>query len=90
MSGEVVILAVLVSPSLDAVEQYADQLDGKVIVDISNPVDTETFDGLRFEPRPRVAEEGAEGAKVVKAFNTTFAALVKVRSAVYRSTCSSR
>ena len=56
LSGVVVILAVWFPGSLDAVERYEDQLDGKVVVDISNPVDTETFDGLttpRTAPPPR-------------------------------------
>jgi 8-hydroxy-5-deazaflavin:NADPH oxidoreductase len=77
LSGEVVILAVWFPASLDALEQYGDQLDGKVVVDISNPVDTETFDGLTTPPDSSAAEEVAkkapDGAKVVKAFNTTFA-----------------
>jgi 8-hydroxy-5-deazaflavin:NADPH oxidoreductase len=77
LSGDVVVLAVWYPPSLDAVEQYGDQLDGKVVVDISNPVDTETFDGLVTPADSSAAEEVAKkapaGAKVVKAFNTTFA-----------------
>jgi predicted dinucleotide-binding enzyme len=32
-----------------AAEQYADQLAGKVVVDITNPVN-ETFDGLVVRP----------------------------------------
>ena len=60
-----------------AAERYADQLDGKVVVDISNPVNVETFDGLLTPADSSAAEELAEklssGAKVVKAFNTTFA-----------------
>jgi predicted dinucleotide-binding enzyme len=65
-----------VPSSLSAVEQYGNQLDGKVVVDIANPVDIETFDGLVTPPDSSAAEEIAKkapGAKVVKAFNTTFA-----------------
>lgn len=77
LSGDVVVLAVWYPSSLAAIEQYGDQLDGKVVIDISNPVDTETFDDLVTPPDSSAAEEVAKkapaGAKVVKAFNTTFA-----------------
>jgi NADPH-dependent F420 reductase len=76
-SGDVVVLAVWYPSSKDVLEQYGDQLDGKVIVDISNPVDTESFDGLVTPLDSSAAEELAkqapEGAKLVKGFNTTFA-----------------
>jgi predicted dinucleotide-binding enzyme len=54
-----------------------DGLSGKVVVDITNPVDWQTFDGLVTPPDSSAAEEiqaaAAEGARVVKAWNTTFA-----------------
>ncbi len=75
--GEVVVFAVYYPGIKDAVRQYADQLDGKVVVDITNPVDTQTWDKLATPPGVSSAEEvqqlGPEGAVVVKAFNTTFA-----------------
>ena len=55
--------------------RYGDQLDGKVVVDITNPVDPETFQPLDVAAGS-VAQEIAQkvpGAKVAKAFNTTFA-----------------
>jgi hypothetical protein len=58
-----------------AVEQYADQLAGKVVVDITNPVN-ETFDGLVVPPDGSATQELATiagDARMVKAFNTTFA-----------------
>ena len=71
------MLALWYGATQAAAEQYADQLDGKVVVDISNPVNVETFDGLVTPPDTSAAEELAKqlpsGAKVVKAFNTTFA-----------------
>lgn len=77
LSGDVVVLAVWYGGAQEAIEQYRDQLDGKVVVEISNPVDTESFDGLVTPPDSSAAEELAkqlpEGAKPVKAFNTTFA-----------------
>ena len=60
VSDEVVILAVWYPSSLEAARELGGELEGKVVVDISNPVN-QTFDGL------------AAGARVVKAFNTTFA-----------------
>jgi 8-hydroxy-5-deazaflavin:NADPH oxidoreductase len=75
--GEVVVLAVYYPGSKDAVRQYADQLAGKVVVDITNPVDTQTWDRLATAPGSSSAEETQqlvpEGTAVVKAFNTTFA-----------------
>jgi predicted dinucleotide-binding enzyme len=59
------------------VHQYGDRLAGKVVVDITNPVDPETWDRLATEPGRSSAEEVAElvpqATQVVKAFNTTFA-----------------
>ena len=74
--GEVVVLATWYPGSLEAVEQYRDQLAGKVVVDVSNPVDTSTFEGMATPPDTSAAEQVAdalpEGTSVVKAFNTTF------------------
>ena len=75
--GEVVVFAVYYPGIKDAVRQYADQLAGKVVVDITNPVDTQTWDRLATPPGASSAEETqqlvGEGTAVVKAFNTTFA-----------------
>jgi 8-hydroxy-5-deazaflavin:NADPH oxidoreductase len=74
--GEIVVFAVYYPGIKDAVRQYADQLAGKVVVDITNPVDTETWDRLATPAGKSSAEEVAElvpaGTQVVKAFNTTF------------------
>jgi 8-hydroxy-5-deazaflavin:NADPH oxidoreductase len=75
IADEVVVLAVYFPDATEAVEQYADALSGKVLVDITNPVN-ETMDGLVTPPDGSAAQELAEraqGARVVKAFNTTFA-----------------
>jgi NADPH-dependent F420 reductase len=75
--GDVVVLAVYYPGIKDAVREYADQLASKVVVDITNPVNTETWDDLATPPGTSSAEEvqalAPEGARVVKAFNTTFA-----------------
>jgi len=77
LSGEVVVFAVYYPGIKEAVRQYADQLAGKVVVDITNPVDTETWDSLVTPPGSSSAEEVQAlvpaGTPVVKAFNTTFA-----------------
>lgn len=75
--GEVVVFALYYPGIKDAVRQYADHLAGKVVVDITNPVNTETWDRLATPPGSSSAEEVAQlvpqGTAVVKAFNTTFA-----------------
>jgi NADPH-dependent F420 reductase len=77
LSGEIVVLAVPYPAASPLVTQYGDQLDGKIIIDITNPVDFATFDGLVTPTDSSAAEEIAKaapaGASVVKAFNTTFA-----------------
>jgi predicted dinucleotide-binding enzyme len=75
IGGEVVVLAVYYPDARGAVEQYAEQLAGKVVVDITNPVN-ETFDGLVVPPDGSATNELASlapRARFVKAFNTTFA-----------------
>jgi NADPH-dependent F420 reductase len=77
IGGDVVVLALYYAPELEAVEQYRNQLAGKVVVDISNPVEVESFDRLVTPPDSSAAEEIAKlvptGTPVVKAFHTTFA-----------------
>ena len=75
-TGEVVALAVWYPVSLDVARQYADQLEGKVVVDITNPIDTDAFEPLTLDAGSAAQELDAatpESVKVVKAFNTTFA-----------------
>jgi len=75
LRGEVVILAVYYPGSLELARELGDSLAGKVVVDISNPLN-QTFDGLSTPPGTSAAEEVAAiapaGTRVVKAFNTTF------------------
>jgi NADPH-dependent F420 reductase len=77
IGGDVVVFALYYPGLLDAIEQYRDRLAGKVVVDICNPIDVETWDRLATPPDRSAAEEVAErlpeGTPVVKAFNTTFA-----------------
>ena len=74
--GDVVILAVWYGTNIDLAKQLGARLAGKVVVDIANPLNA-TFDGLATAPDSSSAEDVAKaiasGAKVVKAFNTTYA-----------------
>lgn len=75
IADDVVVLAVYYPDAQAAVGQYGDGLSGKVVIDITNPVN-ESFDGLVTPPDGSAAQElarSAPGARVVKAFNTTFA-----------------
>jgi len=75
IAGDVVVLAVYYQDAQAAVEGYGDELSGKVVVDITNPVN-ESFDGLVTPPDSSAAQElasAASGARIIKAFNTTFA-----------------
>ena len=75
IAGDVVVLAVWYPVTSEVVQRYRDQLDGKVVVDISNPVDVEAFEPISPEAGSGAQEvaAAAPGARVVKAFNTTFA-----------------
>jgi predicted dinucleotide-binding enzyme len=78
LDGDVVVLAVYYPDARGAVERYGDQLSGKVVVDITNPVN-DSFDGLVVPPDSSATEELARlapDAQWVKAFNTTFAGTV--------------
>jgi hypothetical protein len=76
IDGDVVVLAVPYAAAAPVVQQYGDQLAGKILVDITNPVDFSTMSPA-VAPGTSGAEEIAKvapvGATVVKSFNTTFA-----------------
>jgi 8-hydroxy-5-deazaflavin:NADPH oxidoreductase len=76
VTGDIVVLAVP-HPAVSAViAERGAGLDGKVVVDITNPLDFETFDSLTVPADGSAAEEIASalpGARVLKAFNTNFA-----------------
>jgi predicted dinucleotide-binding enzyme len=73
--GDVVVFAIPYGAIDDVLAQYGDQLSGKTVVDITNPVDFSSFSPLSVEAGSAAAEiaQKAPGANVVKAFNTTFA-----------------
>lgn len=77
LSGDIVVLALPYPAVSDVISAYRAQLDGKVIVDITNPLDFSTFDSLVVPADSSAAQLIAAelpNASVLKAFNTTFAA----------------
>jgi len=75
-AADIVVLAVPFEAAKQLAASYGTRLSGKVLVDISNPVDA-SLDSLVVAPGTSAAEQIAEAAgpraRVVKAFNTTFA-----------------
>jgi NADPH-dependent F420 reductase len=74
--GDVVVFAVWYGTNIELAKQLGTKLAGKIVVDIANPLNS-SFDGLATAPDSSSAEDVARaiasGAKVVKAFNTTYA-----------------
>ena len=82
ITGDVVILAVPYPAVGDIIAMYGDQLAGKVVVDITNPLNFETFDSLVVPAGSSAAAEIAEklpNSTVLKAFNTNFAATLATK-----------
>ena len=77
LDGDVVVLAVPF-PAVDSIlAAYGSAFDGKVVIDITNPLNFETFDSLVVPAGSSAAAEiqaKLPGATVLKAFNTNFAA----------------
>ncbi|MDR8398167.1 NAD(P)-binding domain-containing protein [Paraburkholderia sp. USG1] len=74
-AGDIVILAVPYNGAAAVVAEYGKALDGKVIIDITNPISPDAT-GLVTPAGSSAAQEIARGAPVgahvVKAFNTLF------------------
>jgi predicted dinucleotide-binding enzyme len=49
IAGDVVVLAVWYAAVDDVLRRYGDQLAAKVVVDITNPIDVESFEPLALE-----------------------------------------
>jgi NADPH-dependent F420 reductase len=76
VTGDVVVLAVPYPAVADVIAQRGEQLAGKIVVDITNPLNFETFDSLVVPADSSAAAEIARAlpdSHVLKAFNTTFA-----------------
>ncbi len=78
-AGDIVIVALGYANVGPVVAQYGNALAGKVIVDICNPVNS-AGDGLAIPDGTSIAQNVARAApasaSVVKAFNTTFGAVL--------------
>jgi 8-hydroxy-5-deazaflavin:NADPH oxidoreductase len=74
-AGDIVILAVPYAVVLDVVQQYGEKLAGKLLVDLTNPVNSD-FTGFVTREDSFGAQEVVKAAPadaiVVKAFNTQF------------------
>ncbi|MGN6130807.1 MAG: NADPH-dependent F420 reductase [Nocardioidaceae bacterium] len=83
VTGDIVVLAVPYPALSDVIAQRGDQLAGKIVVDITNPLNFETFDSLVVPADSSAAAEIARAlpsSRVLKAFNTTFAGTLSAGS----------
>ena len=83
VNGDIVVLAVPYPALSEIAATYGDQLAGKVVVDITNPLNFETFDSLAVPADSSAAAELAAAlpdSQVLKAFNTNFAATLAAKS----------
>ena len=83
LTGDVVVLAVPYPAVQSLLAQRGDQLAGKIVVDITNPLNFETFDSLTVPADSSATAEIAAAlptSRVLKAFNTTFASTLSAGS----------
>lgn len=74
-AGDIVILAVPYAAVLDVVKQYGEELAGKLLVDITNPIKSDFTGFLTPEDSfgaQEIAKAAPANADIVKAFNTQF------------------
>ncbi len=77
IDAEVVVLAVPYAAIADIVDRHGSELAGKIVVDITNPIDFATFDRLVVpadSSAAAVVSDALPEARVIKAFNTNFGA----------------
>jgi 8-hydroxy-5-deazaflavin:NADPH oxidoreductase len=87
-AGDIVILAVPYASAAAVVSEYGDALDGKVIIDITNPIAPDSTGFVTPEGSSgaqEIAKAAPVGAHVVKAFNTLFAGVLSAGSAEGRA-----
>ncbi len=78
-AGDIVIVAILYAGAVDVVARYGDALDGKILVDITNPFNTEASGIVTTAGNSvsqQIAATAPEGAHVVKAFNSIFSGVI--------------
>ncbi len=77
VAGEIVVLAVPYPAVAEVLAARGESLAGRIVVDITNPLDFQTFDSLTVDADSSATAEIAAAlpdSRVLKAFNTTFAA----------------
>jgi predicted dinucleotide-binding enzyme len=83
-AGDIVVLAVPYASAAAVVSEYGDALDGKVIVDITNPITPDSQGFVTPEGSSgaqEIAKVAPAGTHVVKAFNTLFSNVLAAGSA---------
>jgi predicted dinucleotide-binding enzyme len=81
VTGDIVVLAVPYPAVGQVIAHRGAQLAGKIVVDITNPLNFETFDSLVVPADSSAAAEIADAlpeSHVVKAFNTNFAGALAI------------
>ena len=76
VTGDIVVLAVPYPAVAQVIAERGDSLAGRIVVDITNPLNFETFDSLTVAADSSATAEIAAAlpqSRVLKAFNTTFA-----------------
>ncbi len=89
INGEIVVLAVPYAALNQIVSDYGEKLAGRVVVDITNPVNFDTFDSLVVPSDSSAAAALAAklpDSRVLKAFNTTFAGTLAAKRVGERQT----
>jgi predicted dinucleotide-binding enzyme len=74
-AGDIVFLAVLYQSAVDVVTHYGDALDGKTLIDITNPFNADASGIVTTEGNSvsqQIAAAAPKSAHVVKAFNSVF------------------
>ncbi|WP_435106222.1 NADPH-dependent F420 reductase [Nocardiopsis synnemataformans] len=81
-AGDIVVLAVPYTALPEIAEKHRTHLAGKTVVDITNTVDFATFTPVEFAAGSGAANLAAKlpESKVVKAFNTNFAATLATKT----------
>jgi predicted dinucleotide-binding enzyme len=83
VTGDIVVLAVPYPAVSDVIARRGESLAGKTVVDVTNPLNFETFDSLVVPTDSSATAEIAAAlprSRVLKAFNTTFAATLAAGS----------
>lgn len=77
--GDIAVLAVPYPAVAGIIAERGEQLEGKIVIDITNPLNFETFDSLTVPSDSSATAEIAKAlpaSRVIKAFNTNFASTI--------------